>query len=337
MVYALLLLTASSCDIHQYPDDDEPIPTIGGEHNFTVKVHHELDMDDYVYRVDSLNSRSNTFIDYTYDEDVSVRYIMCIFDADKQGQCIYKQYYYNDNLSLEDFTVNLVLPSEVEYDDVVYVWSDFVDRETHNPIYYNASNFRNVTYTSRYVADTRSRDCFEGWFNLSQVKPKTKATEPTELEVDLTRPVGIYTVVATDLDKFTHEYLNGASLKDYRVEVRYPSYTPYGIDILDNDIVDVSTSVKYNSSILVVNDKVAILGYDYSFLNTSDDAGVDIQLYLIKPDGSEKILTKPIRVPMRRNQHTYVVGPFLTSAAQAGFNIDYKYTSDYNIYLYNIF
>ena len=333
MVYALLLLAVSSCDIHEYPDEeDAPTPEPGVEHKLAVKVHHELDMDDYVYRVDSLYSRSNSFVDYTYDDNVSVRYIFQIFDADKQGECVYQSVYYNDNLSLEDFTVDLTIPADVAIDDIAYVWSDYVDRDTHQPLYYDAVNFRDVTYTARYVADTKYRDCFDGWFNLSVPTPQSADATAT-LEVDLTRPVGLYTVVATDLDKFTKEYLHGKSLSDYKVEIRYPSYTPYGLNILDNDVVQVSTSVKYNSPILVVNDNMAVLGYDYTLLNPSQEAGVQIQLYLISPDGTEKVLTQPIRVPMRRNQHTYVIGPFLTSMAQAGLNIDYKYTSDYNIYL----
>jgi hypothetical protein len=312
----------NSCSPHEFPGFVSDVEPSIGMHNYTVTIHHNSQMKTIDYFTE-LNSRAATS-DYA---NLEWRYILKVFDY---NQVVYQTTFYSNDFSLDDF--NITIPLESLDHKSIYVWSDYIVDPSHANLYYDASRFDHVNYyEDAYEANSELRDCFAGhWNNDNESFPSTKSDN---IYINLERPVGNYTLVTTDLDRFRSTLSPGTDLTDYSVVVTYSSYLPNSINLFSDIVNSVTTGVKFESPIRVYNDTVAVLGFDHVLLNNSDDSGVEIQLSLKAPDGTIKKLTNSITIPMHRDTNTNVYGHFLTRQVSSGFGIDYRFDGEYNIFL----
>ena len=306
-----------SCNPHEFPSDIDEDFSASTPSKYVVTIHHNTEMTS----VDFYPEMRSPSV-----EDVCLRYIINVFEED---QTVYQSTVYSDDFSFSDFSFDLPV-SSIE-DKTIYVWSDFVNASTHNTLFYNATQFDHVSISSdSYEANTDLRDCFTGHWSITDSYAISKSENIT---ITLERPVGRYTLITHDLDKFAETISSEASLQDYSVVVTYPSYLPNSVNLFNDNVNSVATGVSYESPIKVQNDSTAILGFDYVMFTNSIDTGVAIQLSLKSPNGTLRRLTSSFNVPMHRGQNTNVIGKFLTGQVNSGFGIDFRFNGEYNIYI----
>ena len=330
---SMIMLTTCclpSCDVHESPAEE--LYDLDKEHTVSVTVSHTLDMDESSYSYDISRAVRADATDSRH----CVRYVFRAFPSGNTKTCVFDTTIYSLDLMRGDFTTQLTLPTTTRGYDM-WIWSDYVDRESRSELYYKASTFDGVSHGDSYVGNSEFKDCFLGSFSIGI----HSRDDNHQASVTMARPVGRYAVVATDLAEFMKQQgVSLASLSGWKVRVVYPSYTPSSVNLFNNDINNIVTNVSYESPITVDSSDPtrALLGFDYVMLSnsTGDGVGVAIQLYLISPSGNISAMSSTINVPMRRNRNTVVAGRFLTSSytqGSGGVGINYSYAGEYVIFI----
>ncbi len=75
------------------------------------------------------------------------------------------------------------------------------------------------------------------------------------------------------------------------------------------------------------------MGFDYVFVNGKESA-VTVKVGIYDDENRQLSISEAIEVPLKRNYHTVIRGPFLTSKASGGVNIDPDYNGDYNLFVH---
>jgi hypothetical protein len=275
--------------------------------------------------------------DVESDSNYYCRYIIRALDPSSL-KVVYDTTIFIQGTARHDFSTTIDLP-EVTDRCQLYTWSDYVTTaQRDSDLFYNTADFAAITHRrDHYQANTDLRDCFSG----SQPIDLTQSEQTIDASVTLSRPVGRFTIISTDVDKFKSLYCTGSTrLTDYKVRCVYPSYTPNNMSIIKNQINDVTTGTYFDSPIIVDSSDPtkATIGFDYVMLSDSEAAGIGvaIALFLIDPKGTLTAISSNINVPMKRNNNTLVMGDFLTtqtSNRQGGIGIDFSFAGEYLIFL----
>lgn len=308
----VIALMTQSCDmIYDYSTCEEPAKMI----DYTIRVRHNLETTDLEYHVGLLTRAAAP-------DSICIRYL---FRAYSNSMVVAEKEVYKEGTDFKDFSVEMQLP-EMK-DEKVYVWADYVKRvdDKYETIFYDAGDFSSVNYRDSPQTSTLLKDCFNGEFDVDFSGGNRVA------DVWLSRPTGRYFIIATDLDKFD----DAENLSDYKVRVSYPLYFPSSLRLFDDRVSDVEIGVEYEFSIIKLDDNRALLGFDYSLLNKSEHSGIDIQIYLINPQGERRTLSSVLNVPMKRSQNTYIIGEFLNNDTPyyGGLGIDYSFDGEYTIFV----
>lgn len=328
-IICLTMLLQTSC-VHEWPD---PLET----REVTLTVHHELP---WAYRDFNtgigLDTRSE-------EEDLVVRYIYRVYPSGTTEIPVSEHIEYRSDLGLSDFTTVLDVPSG-DYD--IWVWSDYVRKDSSTGLYYNAGIFRSVTYTSPYHGETMRKDAFSGKAYVSV--PSSIDGEVTVTgDLTLRRPLTGYVFVSSDLSEFVkgeiarrklsspEESTPEASFPDldftgYRVKVSYTGYLPSEYDIFKGKPVDSATGVTYEAEIRALSPTEASVGFDLFFINGTESS-VRVAVDIYAPDGERIAGTQNIDIPVSLSTLTIVRGNFLTTKASGGVGISPDFEGEFNI------
>lgn len=324
----LLLLPLFSC-VHEWPE----APCVRGA---KLVVRHELPWQFFDY-----NYKQGTRVGKA--EPVAVRYIYEVYPEGSTEEPVARYTQVRTDLSLADFTTTLELPAGV-YD--VYVWSDFIDRDTGRSLYYDATSLSAVKVLTPYAGDTDLKDAFQGMFTAS-VPSSVDESVSVECEVTLRRPLTAYAFLSTDLEEFIEQETRRTGLpvmnesgdvsqspsidfSRYRVRMRYPGYLPVEYSVFRNRPTDSATGLYYEGNIKVISNEEVLLGFDYFFIN-GHESSVNVGIDIIDPQGETVASAASVTVPVERNRVTIVRGDFLTSKAHGGIGINPDFDGDYNI------
>lgn len=331
-VLALLLLALvsgmglSSC-VHQFPEED----TIG---NVYITV-----LQDTEWLPDSVVTLTRAG-----ETDVNIRYDFRLYRKGNTNDIIKEFSIVKDDLTRQDFKTQLeLMPGD--YD--LYCWSDYVDAKTGKALYYDDSDFADITYIKPYEGDTDLRDAFRGMTTFTVEGSGYAQIKPVEATITLTRPLARYKFIATDLAEFieneitrgkmTNEPASGpydaqrwAKLSDYTVRVVYPLYMPAVFNNFRNNPVDSWTGVSFNCQMQQLNADEAQLCMDYTYVN-GNESSVQVQLEVYDAQGGLIARTNTITVPTKRDRTTLVYGKFLTTIRSDGVGINPDFEGEYNI------
>jgi hypothetical protein len=213
-----------------------------------------------------------------------------------------------------------------------HVWTDFVESGSLADKYYNSADFANIILLNKsdYEGNNDFRDVFKG--EEFATLDATLATTYS-ITVNMLRPVAKVQFISTDYSDFVANISKTAAkfdLDDYRVLISYPGFMPSSFNMFTDRPTDVWTGVRFDGNVVKQNDREAMVGYDYIFVN-SEETKVSMALAVYDRDGIMLASTQSLDVPLLRGHLTIVKGAFLTSEGNGGIGIDPGFTDEYNI------
>lgn len=345
---ALLAALMSSCDVHQWPEQQQDVPEPDVP-PVTISLRLEYDTDFYVWehrydpvlgKVEEMYPSLDIFPDYPgasskYENIApSGRMETCIrvFPASNSSQCV-GEYTFSDTLDgvSYDRDIEMEIPDDGGVYDLV-VWSHLL-RTDDMGAFYEPSDFNRVhLIPENYRGNTDYRDGFRGRIRIDA------ATEVNgRYVVRMNRPMGKFELVTTDLSEFLDRetevrHLSArASAEDYRVVISFPMYYPSSYSAMDDRLENASTGVSFETRMTVTGESEASLGFEYVLLNNIMDNGVQTSVAVYRMDGTRVAGSSVFTIPMRRDYHTLLRGAFLTMEGSGGVGIDPGFNGDHNV------
>ncbi len=332
-VVALVLLSLSACNVHEWPE---------AEAKAQIKLNFDFntDIDEYltIYADQGRASRS--------PEDYDVRYVvkahLYVNDED------YIEEPYAQWTFTRDDVDDLNTSTTIELEPAKYkimVWTDFVPQGTAEDKFYNPSKFNHINMTAEYDGNNDFRDAFMGVQDLEVDFSNLSYNNQLESTVIMNRPLAKYYFVTTDVEEFASRYFEQHSTKgdpsaiigpdqiDYsklRIKFNYTGYLPCVFNMHTNRPIDSMTGVTFESDITDISGNEATLGFDYILVN-GRESSVAVSVALIDTDGTVISMSSTINVPLVRGKYTIVKGKFFTQNEQSGVGINPDFDGDHNI------
>lgn len=319
------LLGLSGC-VHEFPE-------LPQRREVSLLIKHELPWSLFYF---SLPARSTNDVYGT-----NAGYTLGIYPHGSTDNCVARIFFVSEDVTLADFTRNISMPVG-HYD--VWIWSDYVDPETGVSLFYNSTDFAGISLKEPYRADTYRKDAFQGMVEIN-VPESDEDVVKINAEVTLKRPLTGYAFIANDVSKFIDQETRRLSPERgapshtpafdfgaYTVKVTYTGYIPSLYSIFRNRPIDSMLGVSYTGSIEITESGDALLAFDTVFIN-GEESSLTMALEIFDGKGELVSSTPGIVIPTKRNRATIVEGPFLTTKAQGGVNIDTSFINDFNIKL----
>lgn len=348
IIICTFLLTFTSCDVHEWPEENHKRVPFLLHLNFNTEmpIHQEI-----------FYSRSEGSKGAAYNHDI--RYLIRIYN-NEEGR---------GSSRVADSTVvitqsvlsglNHTIPLELHEGTYTFrIWVDYVDTDSYTDKYYNTENFAEIILSDRenHSGSNDYREAFRGYATASVTHP-ADSNEENQVTIEMKRPMGKFQFISTDVDVFLHQVvesmrnrglmqdedsnsdskaaydklLQSIHLGAYKVVFRYNAFMPCSFNMFTDKPADSWTGVSFTSQMKKSNNNEMILGHDYIFVNGSETTlSVSIEIY--NAEGELMSSSNPIDVPIVRNKLTLVKGEFLTSKASGGVCINPSFDGeDYNI------
>lgn len=218
-------------------------------------------------------------------------------------------------------------------------WADLADAETKQPIAYNIespSDIKLITTNEGGFDAVPWADAFRGEGGAAIC-----CAEQKDMTIEMSRPVGAFEFISTDMEKFMEEQTRRHSgdspadapskavdLNNYVVGYHINGFFPTEFDNLRNIPVDARTGLYSSGKISVNNDGTGNLGGCYMLVNGHETTvSVTVRVY----EGDTAIATSlPVEVPVVRGKKTIIRGEFLTANAGSGIGINPGFDGEYN-------
>ena len=330
LLLALPLAALSSCDVHQWPQEEVPVVE-----PLAVNLVFSTEFTDIDYPLQP-DSRANSYKAYNIPLDHGiVSYTVRSFPQNENGEI--------DRTKFEELTFTRAITDgydcsfTLDLDPGRYtlmVWAMLAETPS-GPFYYDASNFWDIKLVGDHTANTDYRDAFRGMVDV-EVGAGLGAT------VQMTRPLAKFEFITTDLDDFLDKETrrrgltltddSRGELDDYIVEFYYVGYMPSSYSLPQDRIVDSTTGVKFRSTLTQLSANEASMGFDYVFVNP-EETHVTLQVALYDATSGDRLsMSEGIRIPVMRSYDTIVWGQFLFKKAAGGIGVDPGYNGDFNIF-----
>ncbi len=277
----------------------------------------------------SVTLRTNITADFRMEEDevdfshatIDYRHRITVA-AYLDRQLVAKQTIY------EDLSANGIVRTNVNLDlhareYQIVVWADLAGDVDTQP-YYNLGDLTSIIYSGSYRGLTVYKDaiCASETIDLTAYKDEWGAK--ASIDMELSRPMGKYEIVATDVEKFIASHTPS---KDnlYEVRLNYNGYIPAGYNALDGITRNSFNYMTYSKSIsgISATAKEFSMAFDYVFMD-GEEATVPVTIEV--RDQKQKIVAKSnIDIRLRRNARTVVKGNFLSTMPGDGISIDTEF------------
>lgn len=323
------LFFAAACDVHELPY---------GEPRVDVTLHLSYDYDMPQYRTVEFTKAGD-------DTQYQTRYVVKLFkytSEDYSHAASYEFIYYSSELDNLDRTVKFQCePAHYR----VEIWTDYVLANSTADLFYNPSDFSEVTLTSSYEGNNIRRDAFYGALeaDLSTLLSTESTYEDT---IHLARPLARYNLISTDKEQFLDYWVqqlairsgtmvkvdrSSLDLNKFRVRFVYPQYLPSAFNLHSDRPVDSRTGVKFDALMSVREDGDVDLGFDYVMVGGETEGKVIVSLELYDQDDTYISTISNIEVPLMRSHQTTVIGKILTSGISSGVSIDPTFDGEFVI------
>ena len=342
---------AVSCNVHEWPAADMKV-------RVPLHLHFQTAMTQSEY-ID--NTLQNVHTSSSIIANPRMRYVIRFYEcADESRASIHSaftEFVFERDVDVlydNDFIIDIA-PA----DYTVMVWADFVESSDNDGYFYDASDFTSITKLKPHVGNTDYVDAFRGWADIDK---QSLQRNTTPVIVEMERPLAKYEFVSTDLREFleqeikAHAARNAANNSDtadgnatddrgdmatdptigsidlnaYRVMFYYSGYMPNTFNMFTDRPVDAVIGVAFEGKLDKLSDDEISLGFDYVLVNHMETT-ITVRVAIQNDAGEHVSLTKPINVPIQRNNHTIAKGRFLMEKATGNINIDVDYDGEYNI------
>ena len=322
----LMVVGLVSC-VHEFPS---PFPA-------TMTIHLKFDMDLPFFKDYYIDTRAGQ------EQSYRQRYVMQVFplydDGTNGSTPVLTHTWFGNDINNPDTEVAIDIPAG-KYRFAF--WSDIVLSDG-DELYYDASRFSAITYTSTYVGNTDFRDAFRGTLDFT-IESDTYEGRVYDEVVNMTRPVAKYMFVTSDVEQFKDQYVrlkraegiiisrDDVDLSKFTIVFFYSGYMPNTYNIFSDRPVDSATGVSFRSSITMLESGEACLGFDYTMVRTTESS-VLVTVGLFDEDGTQISISPGVEVPLMRSKYTVVRGRFLTVGASSGVAINPEFDGELNIML----
>ncbi len=331
-----VLTTFTSCDVHEFPAVPATRPV------YVHVITGNMTMEMWEQNQTATRSISSGSADLT---EGTVRYVLRAYPIlngktmmDYTHEFVFKRNLVNglDN----EFVV--ALPAG---DYTVMTWADLTADTTY---YYDCTNFAEITLQGKHVGTTDYRDAFRGRADIHIVEDYIERA-PDTVHVTLERPLAKYEFITSDVKEFIDKELRRlnqedesantgtgqrqVNLDDYYVVFNYSGYMPNTYSLFTDKPVNSATGICFESKLTQLSADEASMGFDYVFVDDSDEQAVNVQVQLVDAQHVVRASSDIIRVTMRRNYHTIVRGSFLTKRVEGGVVINPDFNGDINVVL----
>ena len=318
---SLLMPLLASCDVHEWPE--VPVNV-----NFVLDLDYQTEMTLWEFSYEDGRLTDHGLGD-SYDSRLDsgrMRHVVRAYPL-SAGQRYASAYsaefvFFRDLSEGYDCALALELPAG---DYKIMVWSDLI-RNIGDSYFYNPDDFSQITLQGTYKGDTDYRDAFRGVGEISLTASVVEQA-PAVLEIDMQRPLAKYEFISTDFQEFSQ---TNVDLDACTIVFIYPGFMPDSYDMTSDRPNDVAENVRFESLIEPLDEDSASLGFDYVFVN-GRQAGVNVVVGLYGHDGEQVALSESIQLPLMRNRHTVIRGPFLMTQTRGGVRIDPSFDGNYNI------
>ena len=329
LIISISLTLFSACDVHEWPEAPEFV-------KLNLRLNYETDMVEWNHLYDN-SSISEQGLGATYDNTQNsgtMRYIIRTYPVTKSTQEFVQEFVltkdvtegYNHNVTLD------ILPGDYN----IKVWADLVE-PNEEEYHHDATSFAQIKLLGSHKGSTNYRDAFRGSKDVS-LKSSIDVRQPDTLDIVMQRPLAKFEFITTDVMKFigkentrkANQTAQSVDVEDYKVVFYYVGFMPSVYSLIADKPVDSSTGVMFESSMKMLSESEAQIGFDYVFANNNDSA-VTLQIGVYDSAGEQLSLTEPIEVPLRRSHHTILKGMFLMSDAAGGVAINPDYDGNHNI------
>ena len=314
-------LFLASCDVHEWPE--MPVKV-----NFVINLEYQTEMTIWEFSYeDGRLTEQGTGISYDNRLDSGrIRHIVRAYPL-SAGQR-YAGSYSDEYIFISDISDGYDCELEIALqagDYRIMVWSDLI-QSVEDAYFYNAGNFSEITLQGAYRGDTDYRDAFRGVGDISLAASIVDQV-PESLEISMQRPLAKYEFISTDLQDFS---ATDVSLDKCIGQFVYAGFVPCSYDMVSDSPNDAFCGMSFESAPEPLSFDMASLGFDYVFVNGKPSA-VDVCVGLYDADGHQVAMTGYIQVPLKRNRHTVIKGPFLMMQASGGIRINPIFDGNYNI------
>lgn len=349
----MLLITLplfTACDIHEWPTPLEIVP-VHVKLSYNGKdgkgEYAKWDQWLHTYEGSKVTEEGKGEREDEFVKSGSMRYVLRIYPrtVNRAANRDYiKEIVVTKDISDDyDFDFNLDVPPG-KYS--IMLWSDFLKDGKES--YYDCDDFSEITLNPNHEGNTDLRDAFRGVRDI-EISSNYVNAHPDEYTLDMQRPLAKFEFITNDLEMFIENEITRLSIKnngeikdsenapetrvninDYKVVFYYVGFMPNTYNMNTDKPVDSSTGVFFESTLKRLNENEASVGFDYVFVNGTESA-VTVQIGLYDNEETLISLTSPIKVPLRRSNHTILTGKFLTSKASGGLSINPEFDGEFNL------
>lgn len=323
----MMALWLSACNtVLEYPDDDvEAVdPTL-----VTLDINIEISLEAYLeFQLYESPVKSEE------SEGIYLRTIIELYDKEDLSTPMITQTDYTLYSEIEEYNLDFSADiSAKEY--TLAVWCDIVDKwGDGDNFFYTGSTLSQVKYLEPYQGNTELKNAFSHVVDIDLTPYQDRWYGTYEFDVELERPQAMFEIISIDLEKFIDE--RGESLdsdvdyNNYRVEVIYDGYMPYGYNVLTEKPNEAQQGISYVTNLEILSASEARLAFDQVFVNHTE-SGVNVSLVVYDELGEVVAEVSSQTITVNRNMKTVVKGEFLTSDYVPGIGIDPSFDGEYNI------
>ena len=314
-------LHLASC-IHEYPDSDTPAEV-------TVEFTFDLaagmpELDPSYGGTKSLPSNDE------HDLRYQVRAYRQLPKGGYAKEPLFEAVFYKDEVN------DIHYVGSIEVEEGTYrllTWVDYVKDGNGEDLYYDTSDFSHIGLIGEeHVANTELMDVFAGE-SIIEARRYGSSVEPVKANIELYRPVGKYEIITTDLAEFIEQQsgkVDGSvTLDDFHAVISYRSYMPNNFNLTTGKPDDSASGISYKAPITRINDKEALMGFDYVLIPEETVLSISVKFY--SNDGKLMADTGSFDIPLKRGHVTKVVRKYLTGSVGGGVDIDTDFDGDNNI------
>lgn len=333
-VLAAALLAASSCDVHEWPDEGIPA-------TLEIELAFAGDMSDY--KEVHYDTR-NPGLSLTPAE-LDIRYTLKFYRALPEGGYAASE--------AADYTRVMTRPATEEPDCrftvplpegewQVRCWTDYVRKGSVNDLFYETADFASIMVPEDYTANTDYKDAFHG---RAEASPRrvSGSEAPAAVRLEMRRPLAKYRFIATDYEELVNKIMRERAAAssttkapnpdDFYVRFHYTSFLPCAFSVFKDKPTDSRTGVSFGSELTRISGKETLMGFDYVLVN-GHESGVYVQV-AVHDRATDNLLslTPPILVPVVRDKVTTVRGDFLTIGVDVdgGIGVNPEFDGEYNL------
>lgn len=204
------------------------------------------------------------------------------------------------------------------------VWSDYVSAETpEEDLYYDTNSLVPVIPNrASHTGNTEYKDVFSGTVPLDLTSYENQWGAAVELDVELSRPVARYELVATDVTDFLQRVAAGkVTGTSFTARIKYSGYVAVGYNALDGVPKHSLMYMQYNTrfNLPAEGTEEMRVGFDYVFVTSGEAVSVPLEVEIVDAD-NVRVANTVLQVTCESGKNTVLRGKFLTDNEEGGEN-----------------